>query len=166
MANQNGRNAYHGTQDMDGTQVITHIPASEPQAAPDLSSRLTACEAATEERFADIAALGHEIARLEAALAQKDTAFRAMLARKDADIAALTEQVDHIRPGGLVPDQAELIIAELSRQLDIRDRTLAEVVADRNRVVAMVEEIFGTSSWKATAPLRKLKRMLRGAERS
>lgn len=147
-------------------QVNNHIAVSEATAVPDLSHRVSICEAAMEERFADIAALGREISRLESALAQKDAAFRAMLTRKDADIAALTEQVDHSRPGGLFPDQVDLIIAELSRQLDIRDRTLAEVVADRNRVVAMVEEVFGTSSWKATAPLRKLKGMLRRPERS
>ena len=58
------------------------------------------------------------------------------------------------------------IIGELSRQLDLRDRTLTEVIADRDRVVLMVEEIFGTTSWKATAPLRKLKGMLRGPGQS
>lgn len=130
-------------------------PLLEADAAPALADQLAACQAALEERFVDIAVLGAEIARLETALAQKT-----------AEVAALSEQIDPSQPGGLQPDQAELTIGELSRQLDLRDRTLAEVVADRDRVVLMVEEIFGTTSWKATAPLRKLKGMLRGSGQS
>lgn len=120
-----------------------------------LADQLAASHAALEERFVDIAVLGAEIARLETELAQKS-----------AEIDTLSEQIDQGKPGGLQPDQAELIIGELSRQLDLRDRTLTEVIADRDRVVLMVEEIFGTTSWKATAPLRKLKGMLRGPGQS
>lgn len=132
-------------------------PMPETGTTAPLADKLAATEAALEERMTDIAVLGTEIARLEAALA-----------RKDSEVEALRTQIDQGggQPGGLQPDQAELTIGELSRQLDLRDRTLAEVVADRDRVVRMVEEIFGTTSWKATAPLRKIKGLLRGSGQS
>ena len=73
----------------------------------------------------------------------------------------MTDQLDQARASHLTPDQAELAIAELSRQLDLRDRSLALTIADRDRVLALVQEIMATTSWKVTAPLRRLKGLLR-----
>lgn len=102
------------------------------------------------ERMADIAVLGAEVCRLEAVnsdLNKKIEAFKADLLRDDEV--------------GLNASDADLTIGELSRQLDIRDRTIADLQVDRDRLLKLVEDVFSTTSWKLTAPLRKLKSIFR-----
>lgn len=145
-------NQTHAT---DRSAATTPDRIAEAGTTTALADELAATRASLEERFADLAVLGTEIARLEAELDAKN-----------AEIAALAVQVKHSPAGALKPEHAELTIGELARQLELRDRTIAEVASDRDRAVLMVEDIFGSTSWKVTAPLRKLKEMLRRPDRS
>ncbi|MDO5604761.1 MAG: hypothetical protein Q4G25_06320 [Paracoccus sp. (in: a-proteobacteria)] len=119
-------------------------PAAWPQTQDDP-------RAAAEARYQDIAALGARILELEAGLQERDD-----------HIARLMAELDRAQAGRIPPDQAELAIGELSRQLDLRDQTLADVTADRDRAHGMISEILGTTSWRATAPLRRIKGLLGG----
>ncbi|WBU62049.1 hypothetical protein [Paracoccus albus] len=102
------------------------------------------------ERMTDIAVLGDEVARLEAIVSDLNNKIRYLESelRRNDDAA-------------LNASDAELTIGELSRQLDIRDRTIADLQADRDRLLRLIDDVFNTISWKITGPLRRLKSTLR-----
>lgn len=123
----------------------------------DLADRLQQSEESLEARFGDIAVLGAEIARMDAEAV-----------RKDQELDRLTSLQHKMRTAQAIrsPTHAEMAISELSRQLAIRDSTLADVMADRDRAVAMVETLVTSTSWKVTGPLRRIRKALRRADRS
>ena len=124
-----------------GSQV-TH-KSNEPTLSGDIGHAMT-------ERMTDIALLGGEIGRLEA-----------IISGLNDKISYLESELPKNDDAALNASNAELTIGELSRQLEIRDRTIADLQADRDRLLKLIEDVFSTTSWKLTAPLRRLKSIFR-----
>ncbi|MDO5640828.1 MAG: hypothetical protein Q4G26_00360 [Paracoccus sp. (in: a-proteobacteria)] len=109
-----------------------------PDPEDPLAIRLAACEASLEERMVDIAILASELDRAERLLKKK------------------AEQTSGPHPSVSREDQDALV-----RQLDLCNRTLTEVIADRDQMKAHIEAMANTISWRITAPLRKVRGLMR-----
>ena len=120
---------------------------------------------AVTERDRQVAERDRQVAALNETVAERDRQVAALsetVAERDRQVAALSETVA----------ERDRQVAALSETVAERDRqvaALSETVAERDRQVAAlhgkVEEIWASSSWRLTRPLRGIKLVLTGRAR-
>ena len=124
-----------------------NLTAQLDQLRSELRERESAIKTVTESREAQIRALTAQLDQLRSELRERESAIKTVTESREAQIRALTAQLDQLRSELRERESAIKSVTE-SREAQIRALTV------------QLDAILISSSWRLTAPLRGLKRIL------
>jgi hypothetical protein len=120
-----------------------------------------ALEEEVRARDAGLAQLEHEIRARDAGLAQLEHEIRA----RDAGLAQLEHEI-RARDAGLAQLEHEIRardagLAQLEHEIHTRDAGLAQLEAEVRHYRQWVQELISSTSWRITAPMRRIAQLFR-----